>query len=75
MSSSAPDNAQDNTAREMSGATSKALATVTLVLLPFDVLTVILRFRARLVRRVWGSDDWAMLVSLVSPVIRLPLVV
>ena len=74
MSSSTSDNAQNNTAREMSGATSKALATVTLVLLPFDVLTVILRFRARLARRVWGSDDWAMLVSLVSPVIRLPFV-
>ncbi|KAF2999757.1 hypothetical protein E8E13_005049 [Curvularia kusanoi] len=48
----------------MPGATSKSLATVTLLLLPFDVLTVILRFRARLARKVWGSDDWAMLVSL-----------
>lgn len=49
----------------MAGATSTSLATVTLLLLPFDIVTTILRFRVRLARRVWGSDDWAMLISIV----------
>ena len=49
----------------MAGPTSNSLATAMLLLLPLDVLTAVSRFRIRLVKRVRGSDDWAMLISIV----------
>jgi hypothetical protein len=49
----------------MSGPTSRPLALVVLILLPFDIATWILRFYVRLSRRAWGPDDWSMLVAIV----------
>jgi hypothetical protein len=51
--------------RIMSGPTSRPLALVVLILLPFDVATWILRFYVRLSRRAWGPDDWSMLAAIV----------
>jgi hypothetical protein len=51
--------------RTMSGPTSRPLALVVLILLPFDIATWILRFYVRLSRRAWGPDDWSMLAAIV----------
>lgn len=48
----------------MAAATSKDIALSVLVLLPFDVVTTVLRFWIRYRRKAWGADDWAMLVNL-----------
>ncbi|KAJ4380995.1 hypothetical protein N0V86_003342 [Didymella sp. IMI 355093] len=48
----------------MSGPTSVPLATVILVLLPFDVVTWVLRFYVRLSRKAWGPDDWSMVIAI-----------
>jgi hypothetical protein len=50
----------------MAGATSPSLALAVLVLLPFDVITWVLRFYVRLSRKAWGPDDWSMVVAIVS---------
>lgn len=50
----------------MSAPTSLSLALVVLVLLPFDIITWILRFHVRLSRKAWGPDDWSMVVAIVS---------
>jgi hypothetical protein len=55
----------------MSGPTSVPLATVILVLLPFDVITWVLRFYVRLSRKSWGPDDWSMVIAIVSSLYRL----
>ena len=46
----------------MTPPTSKPLATLTLLLLPFDIITLVLRFHVRISRKAWGYDDWAMVV-------------
>jgi hypothetical protein len=50
----------------MAGATSPPLALAILVLLPFDIVTWVLRFYVRLSRKAWGPDDWSMVVAIVS---------
>jgi hypothetical protein len=50
----------------MSGPTSLPLALAIFILLPFDILTWVLRFYVRLSRKAWGSDDWSMVVAIVS---------
>jgi hypothetical protein len=50
----------------MAGATSPSLALVVLVLLPFNIITWVLRFYVRLSRRAWGPDDWSMVAAIVS---------
>lgn len=49
----------------MSGPTSVPLALVIFILLPFDILTWVLRFYVRVSRKAWGSDDWSMVVAIV----------
>ncbi|KAJ1329743.1 hypothetical protein MN608_06479 [Microdochium nivale] len=44
----------------MGGVTSKEIAAATLVLLPFNLITMVMRFWIRVQRRAWGADDWAM---------------
>ncbi|KAH7033626.1 uncharacterized protein B0I36DRAFT_362271 [Microdochium trichocladiopsis] len=44
----------------MGAATSKDMAAATLVLLPFNVITLVMRFWIRVQRSAWGADDWAM---------------
>ncbi|EOA88078.1 hypothetical protein ACJQWK_01868 [Exserohilum turcicum] len=48
----------------MAGPTSPSLALAVLVLLPFDILTWILRFHVRISRKAWGPDDWSMSVAI-----------
>jgi hypothetical protein len=50
----------------MAGPTSLSLALAVLVLLPFDIITWVLRFYIRITRRAWGPDDWSMVVAIVS---------
>lgn len=50
----------------MSGPTSLPLALAVLVLLPFDIITWVLRFYVRLSRKTWGPDDWSMVIVIVS---------
>jgi hypothetical protein len=57
--------------RIMSGPTSRPLALVVLILLPFDIATWILRFYVRLSRRAWGPDDWSMLAAIVRYLLSL----
>lgn len=57
---------------DMGTATSKSLAAVTLTLLPFDALTLSLRFYVRISRRAWGLDDWAMLIATVGGIQAAP---
>ncbi|KAF2125177.1 hypothetical protein P153DRAFT_349541 [Dothidotthia symphoricarpi CBS 119687] len=44
--------------------TSYPMALASLILLPFDIISTILRFRIRAQRKAWGADDWAMLVNI-----------
>ncbi|KZM18930.1 uncharacterized protein EKO05_0006682 [Ascochyta rabiei] len=48
----------------MSGPTSPSLALAILVLLPFDIITWVLRFYVRLSRKAWGPDDWSMVIAI-----------
>ncbi|GKT48707.1 uncharacterized protein ColSpa_08888 [Colletotrichum spaethianum] len=49
----------------MGAATSKDMATAVLVPLPFDLVTMALRFWIRAQRKAWGPDDWAMVATIV----------
>ncbi|KAH7012119.1 uncharacterized protein B0I36DRAFT_400083 [Microdochium trichocladiopsis] len=48
----------------MGAPTSKDIAAATLVLLPFNLITLALRFWIRVKWSAWGGDDWAMVVTL-----------
>ncbi|WYZ43250.1 hypothetical protein EsH8_VI_000949 [Colletotrichum jinshuiense] len=48
----------------MGAATSKDMAAAVLVPLPFDILTMVLRFWIRAQRKAWGPDDWAMVATI-----------
>lgn len=50
----------------MAGPTSVPLALAILILLPFDIITWVLRFYVRLSRKAWGPDDWSMVIAIVS---------
>ena len=49
----------------MGAATSKDIAAATLVLLGFDIITLVMRFWIRIQRAAWGADDWAMVATIV----------
>ncbi|KAH7312719.1 hypothetical protein B0I35DRAFT_356341 [Stachybotrys elegans] len=48
----------------MVAATSVDMAVATLVLLVFDIVTLVMRFWIRIQRAAWGQDDWAMVATL-----------
>ncbi|KAK1953610.1 hypothetical protein LY78DRAFT_730760 [Colletotrichum sublineola] len=48
----------------MGAATSKDMAAAVLVPLPFNILTLVLRFWIRTQRKAWGPDDWAMVATI-----------
>ncbi|KDN71574.1 hypothetical protein CSUB01_11973 [Colletotrichum sublineola] len=50
----------------MGAATSKDMAAAVLVPLPFNILTLVLRFWIRTQRKAWGPDDWAMVATINS---------
>ncbi|KAI9152253.1 hypothetical protein HJFPF1_09482 [Paramyrothecium foliicola] len=48
----------------MGAATSKDIAVATLVLLVFNLITLVMRFWIRIQRAAWGPDDWAMVATI-----------
>ncbi|CAI0652632.1 hypothetical protein CGCSCA4_v003693 [Colletotrichum siamense] len=48
----------------MGAATSKDMAAAVLVPLPFDIISMALRFMIRTQRKAWGPDDWAMVATI-----------
>ncbi|KAL0937034.1 cation-transporting atpase 4 [Colletotrichum truncatum] len=48
----------------MGAATSKDMAAAVLVPLPFNIITMALRFWIRTQRKAWGPDDWAMTATI-----------
>ncbi|OLN97675.1 hypothetical protein CCHL11_09157 [Colletotrichum chlorophyti] len=48
----------------MGAATSKDMAAAILVPLPFDIVSMGLRFWIRTQRKAWGPDDWAMVATI-----------
>ncbi|KAK2748187.1 cation-transporting atpase 4, partial [Colletotrichum kahawae] len=48
----------------MGAATSKDMAAAVLVPLPFDIISMTLRFIIRTQRKAWGPDDWAMMATI-----------
>ncbi|GJD00153.1 cation-transporting ATPase 4 [Colletotrichum higginsianum] len=50
----------------MGAATSRDMAAAVLVPLPFNLITMVLRFWIRTQRKAWGPDDWAMVATIVG---------
>ncbi|GJC88506.1 cation-transporting ATPase 4 [Colletotrichum tofieldiae] len=48
----------------MGAATSKDMAAAVLAPLPFNLVTMALRFWIRTQRKAWGPDDWAMVATI-----------
>ncbi|KAF6839853.1 cation-transporting atpase 4 [Colletotrichum musicola] len=48
----------------MGASTSKDMAAAVLVPLPFNIITLVLRFWIRTQRKAWGPDDWAMVATI-----------
>ncbi|KAK6213319.1 hypothetical protein QIS74_09321 [Colletotrichum tabaci] len=48
----------------MGAATSRDMAAAVLVPLPFNLITMVLRFWIRTQRKAWGPDDWAMVATI-----------
>ncbi|KAK1978710.1 hypothetical protein LZ30DRAFT_632640 [Colletotrichum cereale] len=48
----------------MGAATSRDMAAAVLVPLPFNIITLVLRFWIRTQRKAWGPDDWAMVATI-----------
>jgi hypothetical protein len=52
------------------GLTSRAMFLSVIIPLPFDIATTLCRFWIRYRRKAWGADDWATLITLVGPQVK-----